>query len=150
MKLKVKRLTPSAKLPTKAYDTDSGYDIYAQTVVDMEDNGIPQFKVFTGIAVQPESGYYTEVVPRSSINKKYLQLANSVGIIDETYTGEIILHFNKLFIPDLQSFPVDQTIKFGEKIAQLIIRKRYEAEIEEVSELTDTQRGSKGFGSSGV
>lgn len=146
MKLKIKRLRDNAKLPNKAYDTDTGYDVYASKVeYDLEKRRI---FVFTGIAVEPEPDFYVEVFPRSSVYNKKAQLANSVGVIDFSYRGEVILVFDMLDSSFTSLWKPDE-IKVGEKIAQLIIRKRYDADIEEVDDLSSTSRGEKGFGSSG-
>jgi len=148
--IKIKRLTPTAKIPSRAFVTDTGYDVYADRLEFGLHNN--QIIVHTGIAVQPEPGYYVEVYPRSSVAKKYAQLANSVGIIDETYTGEIILVFNG--IPEHMSsdgvfYSKHFGISVGEKIAQLIVRKRIDADFIEVDELGWTPRGDGGFGSTG-
>ncbi len=153
-KLKVKRLSDTAKLPERAHSDDSGYDIFADKV----QHSLTQIKVFTGIALQPEEGYYTEVVPRSSISKKKLQLANSFGVIDYAYRGEVILVFNKMpfvnyagectvpITPGTSTYP-DYDIKEGEKIAQLIVRKREDVEIVEAASLDVTARNDGSFGS---
>lgn len=154
IKFKVKRLTPTAKLPVKSHSNDTGYDIFADRV---EDAG-HQIKIYTGLAVQPSPNYYLEIFPRSSIYKKYLQLANSVAVIDYDYRGEIILIFNKIPIaiggggissPYLEYPSYCNNIEDGEKIAQLVVRWRFDAEWEEVEELEDTARGDGGFGSTG-
>jgi dUTP pyrophosphatase len=150
MNIKIQRITPTAKIPTRTHPSDTGYDLYADKV---EYTDCPhQLTVYTGIAVQPEPGYYVEVYPRSSVGKKFIQLANSVGIIDETYTGQIILKFN--MIPDSIDFgrnvlwyPPAASIKVGEKIAQMVVRKRIDADFIEVSYLDNTVRGEGGFGS---
>ena len=152
MDIKIQRITPTAKIPTRTHDTDTGYDLY----VDSTELSLQpaQFTIHTGIAVQPEAGYYVEIYPRSSICKKYMQLANSVGIIDETYTGEIILKFNLL--PEYAD-RLNQTgfryphakVEVGEKIAQMVVRKRIDADFIEVSYLDNTMRGEGGFGSTG-
>jgi dUTP pyrophosphatase len=143
-KIKVKRVRPNAKLPHRTYHSDAGYDVFASFVTETD----TQVEVQLGIAVQPEEGYYIEVVPRSSISKKRLQLANSVGIIDPTYRGEIIMVFNKIF-HESGFFEGDFSVKIGEKIGQLIIRKQELVEFEEVKELDETVRGHLGFGSTG-
>lgn len=153
MDIKIQRITKTAKIPTRAHDTDTGYDLYADKVEYTDCP--PQITVYTGIAVQPEPGYYVEVYPRSSVSKKCIQLANSVGIIDETYTGQIILKFN--MIPDhidnsdsaTLLYPVEAQIAVGEKIAQMVVRKRIDADFIEVSYLDNTVRGEGGFGSTG-
>ena len=157
MEIKIQLLTPTAKIPTRTYSTDTGYDIYADSVEYI--SSPPQIKVYTGIAVQPEPGYYVEIYPRSSLAKKFVQLANSVGIIDETYTGQIIIVFNK--IPssvnrlDMNlgnrglNYPAVASVEVGEKIAQMVVRKRIDAEFTKVDALDKTLRGAGGFGSTG-
>ena len=153
-KFKVKRLTPTAKLPEKTHATDTGWDLF----VDRVENGPgrEQLTVYTGLAIQPDPGFYAQIYPRSSVAKKKLQLANSVGIIDEDYRGEIRLVFNK--IPDgaggydggyYLTYPLDCHIAKGEKIAQLVVCWRFDTEWEEVTDLGDTARGAGGFGSTG-
>lgn len=139
-KFKVKRLTSTARLPERTHDTDTGYDLFADRV---ETTG-KLVTVYTGIAIQPEQGFYCEVVPRSSISKKYMSLANSVGVIDYSYRGEIILKFYRHIDEFLAT-----NVEVGEKIAQLIVRWRFDAEWEEVDNLDETARGAGGFGSTG-
>jgi len=136
--LKVKKLYPDSKTPTKTNDSDVGLDLY---VHHFEDCGT-FVKVFTGIAVQPESGYYSELVARSSIYKKGLVLHNCIGIIDRDYTGEIIGVFYKT--KDFKG------IEVGERLLQLIGREQLFFRTEVVEELSDTSRGAGGFGSTGV
>ena len=93
----------------------------------------------TGIAVCPPDGYYTEVVPRSSLTKTGYMLANSVGIIDSSYRGSI-----KVVVSGDNSLD-DLTLPF--KGFQLILRKLEEVEVVEVDDLDDTVRGDGGFGS---
>lgn len=154
VKIKFARFTERAKMPTKNKSTDVGYDIYAIQTEHTDENRT-QIKVYTGIGVQPEKGYYVEVLPRSSIYKKHLQLANSCAIIDPDYTGEIILIFNKIPTESVSAYGGSLAysnacfIKPGEKIAQIIVRKCIDAKWEEVNKLDKTERGSNGFGSSG-
>jgi dUTP pyrophosphatase len=139
-------------MPEKTHVSDTGYDIFCDRV---EDTG-SQIKVYTGLAIQPPPAYYIEIFPRSSIYKKYLQLANSVAIIDYDYRGEIILIFNKIPLdikadiggcyPDLV---YNSKIEVGEKIAQMVIRWRFDGDFIEVKELEESIRGSGGFGSTG-
>lgn len=161
LKVKVLILDEKAAMPVRAHDTDSGYDLKMIEVSKIKDD-VVFFR--TGIAVQPPAGYYFEVFPRSSISKLPLELANSIGVIDETYTGEIIIPVRFL----------NPTIESGEKkytdgivnnkvhtigqaanivlvnrpvLFQMILRKRYDAEFEQVDSLTETERGDGGFGS---
>ena len=148
---KVKRLSDTAKLPEKTHVNDTGYDIFADRV---EDNG-KQIKVYTGLAIQPATNYYIEVFPRSSIYKKHLQLANSVAVIDYDYRGEIILIFNKIPVAcgshaefgEYLTYSKNSIINEGEKIAQMVVRWRFDVDWQEVDELNNTARGEGGFGS---
>lgn len=133
--IKIKKIRPNATLPMKMGMGNSGYDISAAYI---EDCG-SYIKVFTGISAQCPVGTYLELYPRSSIYKKGLNLANSIGVIDNSYRGEIIAIFNKLdkYVP----------IDIGERIGQLIPRQYKVAKFVEVEELDETQRGEGGFGS---
>lgn len=148
--IKIQKITPTAKIPTRAHPTDTGYDLFVDRVEFGLHNN--QLVVYTGIAVQPEPGYYVEIFPRSSISKKYAQLANSVGIIDESYTGEIILVFNGIpeqQLSDGKLYSNHFGIAVGEKIAQMVVRQRLDADFLEVNYLDNTVRGSGSFGSTG-
>lgn len=135
----VKKVRDNAVIPYKAKMGDIGYDL---TVASLEEeNGL--IKVYTGIAVQPEPGWYFELYPRSSIANRGLMVANSVGIIDNGYTGEISVVFYKTenYIKKLE---------IGERIAQLIPRRYTVVTIKVVDEfLETTERGSGGYGSTG-
>jgi dUTP pyrophosphatase len=139
MDIKIQRITKTAKLPTRSYSADTGYDIYVDSYEF--DNETNILTIYTGIAIQPDPGFYCEVFPRSSVYKHNMSLANSVGVIDENYTGQIILKFY------YHKFPPDVVV--GEKIAQLVVRQRIDANFIEVSYLDNTIRGDGGFGSTG-
>lgn len=83
LNIKIKKVTPTAQLPTKAHATDAGYDLYADTC-SIED-GVACYG--TGVAVEIPQGYVGLVFPRSSICNYHLQLSNSVGVIDSGYRG---------------------------------------------------------------
>ena len=142
-RLLFKKTENDAVIPTKAHPSDTGYDL---TLIGVsKDMSIPGFeqKIImydTGIAVCPPDGYYTEVVPRSSLTKTGYMLANSVGIIDSTYRGSI-----KVVVSGDNSLD-DLSLPF--KGFQLILRKLEEADVVEVDDLDDTVRGDGGFGSS--
>lgn len=142
-RIRIKKLRANSILPTKAFDTDVGYDLYASTIKHDFLHG--QIVIGTGVAIQPESGYYVELMPRSSIHKYKLQLANSIGVIDPTYTGELILVFDYLGEGKLIDI-----LSEGDRVAQLVVRKQHTAEFEEVKELSMTLREDGGFGSTGV
>ena len=142
LKLRVKKCDPDAVIPTKAHPSDTGYDLTLIRVSkDMSRAGQTIIMFDTGIAVCPPDGYYTEVVPRSSLSKTGYMLANSVGIIDASYRGSI-----KVVVSGDNSLD-DLTLPF--KGFQLILRKLEEADVVEVDDLDATVRGDGGFGSSG-
>jgi dUTP pyrophosphatase len=135
--IKIKKLYENSQSPIKSKVGDAGYDLMASSVEDLGD----RLKVGTGLSVQPASGWYCEVYGRSSNVKKGLMLMNSVGIIDNGYTGEIFCIFYKT--------RKDSSVNIGDRIAQLIPKQYAMVEFEEVEDLDDTQRGTGGFGSTG-
>lgn len=141
LKIKVKRLVKHAFLPEYAKDGDAGMDLVA---IDSYKNHDYKFIEYgTGIAVEIPEGYVGLIYPRSSISKTSHTLANSVGVIDSGYTGEIKLRMR--YVEERE----DMEYTFGDRIGQLIIMPIPTIEIEEVEELKETKRGSSGFGSSG-
>lgn len=153
MNVKVKKLHNDAVIPMRAKDTDAGYDLVA--IDDGEivysgdkniDNHILYIQFRTGLAIEPEPGYHTEIVPRSSITKHHYVLGNSIGIVDEGYRGELLVRFKPTMSVDNMFF---QKYKKGDRIAQLVIRKTETANFEWADELKDSSRGEGGFGSSG-
>ena len=130
-------LEENAVLPSKVHETDTGYDVTLIRHIKYE-NGVDFYS--TGIRVAPPEGFYFELVPRSSLSKLNYSLANSIGIIDFTYRGEIIVALRKMndSVPDLE-LPC--------RCCQLILRKRYSTQFEVVQTLDDTVRGDGGFGS---
>lgn len=139
MQVKIKRLSDKATLPTKAHATDAGYDLYAaSSSVDKDYNIV----YGTGVAVEIPTGYVGLVFPRSSIASKDIMLSNSVGVIDSGYRGEIMAKFKRV-TGELDSYQV------GDRIAQLIIIPYPEVTFVEVDELSESDRGEGGYGSSG-
>lgn len=139
--IKIKKLHKDAVIPTQAKNGDAGFDLTAidDGINDCEGRYI---EYDTGIAIQPPEGYHTEIFPRSSISKYGLFLANSIGLVDNGYRNSIKLRFKKLA-------KGNEYVK-GDKIGQLVIRKTENIEFIEVDELSETERGDGGFGSSGV
>lgn len=136
---KFKKTYENAVTPTKNLPTDSGYDL--TLIKKVKQVGKLEY-YSTGICVEPSNGYYFELFPRSSIGKSGYILANSVGVIDYEYRGEImacLIKFDET-VEDLQ-LPI--------RLLQLIPKKIIDIEMKEVNELTDTSRGNSGFGSSG-
>lgn len=139
MQLYYKKTDNRAVTPKKAYDSDVGYDLVAIDVFKRLENGTILLE--TGIAVKPDNGYYTEILPRSSITKTGWILANSVGVIDPSFRNSL-----KIAI-----MPVSNNSDFNfEELKnkfQLVIRKLEDSDLVEVDDLDTTERGTGGFGS---
>ena len=138
IKLKIKKLNDRAKIPNYAKKGDAGIDLVATTTMS---NGC-FIEYGTDLAMEIPEGYVGYIFPRSSISKTDHYLRNSVGVIDSGYRGEIKI---RMSVPALGS----KNYKNGDKIAQLIIMKLPWVDIEEVEELSETDRGEGGFGSTG-
>ena len=135
--VRFKKLYEDAVAPSYAKNGDAGLDLTA-THMTWEENFI---EYGTGIAVEIPEGYVGLVFPRSSVSKKEnFYLKNSVGVIDSGYRGEIKLRFNQS----------DSHYQAGEKIGQLIIIPYPTIYLEQVEELSSTERGEGGFGSTGI
>jgi dUTP pyrophosphatase len=139
MQVKIKRLKSNAVIPTYAKEGDAGMDLVATEIIK---DTPEQITYGTGIAMEIRDGFVGLVFPRSSIRKTGLQLSNSVGVIDSGYRGELQATFNKVF-------GGDNFYKVGDRIAQIIIIPYPQIEFEEVEELSDSERGEGGFGSTG-
>lgn len=139
MQVKFKKLHKNAVIPSYATAGDAGLDIVA---VDLMDS-IEQVVYMTGIAVEIPEGHVGLLFPRSSIRKYQLSLSNSVGVIDSGYRGEVQFTFNKT------AGPASYKYKIGERIGQLMIIPYPIIEAVEVDELSDSERGEGGFGSTG-
>ena len=150
MKVKIKKLYGDSILPTKAHATDAGYDLYAHSK-SYDDNGNVVYG--SGVAMEIPQGYVGLVFPRSSNAKKDLILSNSVGVIDSGFRGEILFKFkpsNVIEKPDLAYIPESiSKYEIGERIGQIIIMPYPDVEFVEVKELSDSERGDGGYGSSG-
>ena len=150
MKVKIKKLKPNAVIPTYAKAGDAGMDVVATEILkDTPD----QITYGMGIALEIPEGFVGLVFPRSSIRKTGLQLSNSVGVIDSGYRGEIQATFNKIFgsegMYDEAKIPTTEFYKVGDRIAQIMIIPHPTIEFNEVDELSDSERGEGGFGSTG-
>jgi len=140
MELKVKKLLKEAKLPVRKREGDAGLDLYS--VEDVNLNPGEWKAISTGIAVEIPKGYVGLIKDRSGLALKYA-LHCLAGVIDENYRGEI-----KVVVINLGREKV--FIQKGTRIAQLLLVPYLKVEPVEVEELSDTERGEKGFGSSGV
>lgn len=142
MKVKTRIIDKSIKTPTLQYakNGDAGIDLTA-TSIWYDENRNVCYGTNRGFEI-PE-GYVGLVFPRSSNAKKDLLLSNSVGVIDSGYRGEVTFKFK----PVLHSV---HTYSIGDRIGQIIIMPYPQIEFEEVDELSETDRGNGGFGSTGV
>lgn len=140
MEVKIKKLHNDAIIPTYAKNGDAGMDL---TCVEMESIDYDLIKYKTGISVEIPKGYVGLCFPRSSVYKTGQMLSNCVGVIDSGYRGEISFNY----------YNVDSDIKgmygVGDRIGQLIIIPYSQIEFKEVDELSETERGEGGFGSTG-
>lgn len=146
-KLKVKKLTSTAKLPQKAHVTDAGFDIFADEDVVLTNNNTTV--VSTGLSIEIPDGYYGELKGRSGLTVKTLFRVHT-GTIDSDYRGELGVMCYQSYSDDSKAIKRSYTIHKGDKIAQLIILPLPEFEVEEVDELSNTERGEGGFGSTGT
>ena len=135
----VKKTKLNAVLPSKSHENDTGYDL---TVVDIVKETGNVILYGTGLQIRPPKGHYFELVPRSSIIKTGYIQANSIGVIDYGYRGEIMVPLLKV---DREANDLDLPFRIG----QLVLRKLLHCKMCEVDDLEETERGSAGFGSTG-
>lgn len=143
MKVLFKKLKKQAVTPSYAKDGDAGLDITAisRDIVITEDYEYIEYG--TGLAFEIPVGHVGLLFPRSSVSKKDMFLSNAVGVIDSGYRGEVTFRFKRL--------AWDSTLyNVGEKIGQLVILPYPQIQLEQVKELSDTERGANGYGSSGL
>ena len=143
-KILIKKLSKTAIIPKYETQGASGVDISANINEDLTLATNESILVPTGIAVSIPQGFEIQIRPRSGLAaKKGISVLNTPGTIDADYRGEIkvilINHGNESFI-----------IRNGDRIAQMVVCPIVQAKFEQVDELSDTERGSGGFGSTGV
>lgn len=136
----VKLLNEYAQLPTRGSNDAAGLDLYCPFHIKVPADS--QKKIPLGIAVEIPKGHMGLLVPRSSMSKTPLRCANSVGIIDADYRGELSIAYENISCSDY-------TIFRGERIAQLIIVPIAVVDVEEAQTLSETERGDGGYGSTG-
>ena len=144
MKVKFKKLSPVATVPTYGSPYAAGADLYAcidePAVIKAGETKL----IKTGIAMELPVGYAAFIYARSGLaSKRGLAPANKVGVVDCDYRGEIMVALHN-------HSGADQSIEPQERIAQLVIAPYITAEFEETDELSDTVRGEGGFGSTGT
>lgn len=146
MNIKVKRMNKEAKLPTRGSEKAAAYDVYAclpdkNALVTIMPH--QTMLIGTGLRMAPPEGFYVGVYARSGLSSKEgLRPANCVGVIDEDYRGEYLVAVHN-------DSEVTRSIRHGDRIAQILLQKRYDMDFEEVDELDTTGRGDGGFGSTG-
>lgn len=144
MEVNIKLLNENAKVPTRGSEYAAGYDLYAATTDDVDIAPHSTVKIGTGISVELPNGTFGAIFARSGLaTKKGLRPANCVGVCDSDYRGEYIVAIHN----DTDEM---MTIAAGERIAQLIVMPFVAVEFNTVEELTETQRGDGGFGSTGT
>ena len=169
LKVKIKKLHKDAVIPNYAHDTDCGMDLTAVSkTIDEYGNMVYGF----GLAFEIPEGYAGFIFPRSSNHKSRMLLTNSVGVIDSGYRGEITAKFaqrtsfglpekflqrikylltGKMGMCKLSSYDAANmnNYKIGDRVAQMVILPYPKVEFVEVDELSNTERGTGGYGSTG-
>ncbi len=138
MKIKIKRMNPEAKLPSYAHPGDVGLDMYALEGMTVKPG--EHVRIWNGFALEFPTGFAAIVKDKSSISKAGLHTMG--GVFDAGYRGEYNVHLVNLS-------DKEYTIEKGDKVGQLVIFPVAIAELEEVDELSDSSRGTGGFGSTG-
>lgn len=166
MKVRIKRLSEKAVVPKKAHESDAGFDLVATRIFFDKDGNLCYG---TDLAFEIPVGYVGYVFPRSSNSKKDLIMSNCVGVVDAGYRGEVTFKFRPLLA--FNPFESNEQIwrnaginyageilkdnlnaivyNIGDRIGQLIIMPIPEIEFEEADELSETDRGEGGYGSTG-
>ena len=143
-KVNIKKIDDRAVIPSLGSEYAAGADLYAVLDEDLTIKAHETVLVHTGLAMEIPVGYAGMIFARSGLATKMgLAPANKVGVVDADYRGEVMValhnHTNE-----------DKTISHGERIAQMVIMPYFKAEFTEVEELSDTERGTGGFGSTGT
>lgn len=144
MQLKIKKLSDKAVMPVRAHLSDAGFDLTATSITtNINECGQLMLIYHTDIAVEIPEGHVGLLFPRSSIYKKSLAQTNSVGVIDSGYRGEIMVVFKTT------TDVIPAVYKEGERFAQLVIVPIPTLDLVEVETLSEGDRDTDGFGSTG-
>jgi len=155
MNIKIKKLHPDAVIPSYATSGSAGMDVTAIAIENKED--YVEYK--TGLSFELPEGYVMLIFPRSSNSKKDLLLCNSVGVLDSDYRGELLFRYKRILRPEVvvdeqnqQStwLNCNQQYTIGDKIGQIIIVPYPMISFDEVDNLSDSERGEGGFGSTDI
>ena len=144
LKIKIKKLVNNAVIPTYSEEGDAGMDLVA-TSKWYDNNGNTCYG--TGLSFEIPEGYVGLLFPRSSNAKKDLLLSNSVGVLDSGYRGEVMFKFKSTLWQG--SYGFGYSYEIGDRIGQIIILPYPQIEFEEAEELSETERNTGGFGSTG-
>ena len=137
IELKIKKLHNEAVIPQYAKAGDAGMDLTA-TEKSYDANGNTVYNL--GIALEIPEGFVGLIFPRSSNSKQDLLLSNSVGVIDSGYRGELMVKYKRIGLTEYDK---------GDRVAQLVIVELPKVTVTEVQELSSSERGEGGFGSTG-
>jgi dUTP pyrophosphatase len=140
MQVKIKKLNKDAVIPKYATQNDAGLDLVSTSIIEHTPTKITYG---LGVALEIPEGFVGLIFPRSSVRNTDLQLSNSVGVIDSGYRGELQATFRKTLGVESKVYEI------GDRIAQIIIIPYPPIEFQEVEELSNTERGEGGFGSTG-
>lgn len=143
MNVKVKKLTPTAIIPERGSRFSAGYDLSADIGENILIRPQETVKIPTGLSFEVPEGYFGGIYARSGLaTKQGLRPANAVGIADSDYRGEYIVALHN-------DSNTTRIIEPGQRIAQVVFQPYLMCELEETDDLTETQRGDGGFGSTG-
>lgn len=144
MQIKIKKLTETAIIPTRATQGSAGYDLYADIIEPVVIAPGETKKIGTGVAITPPDGTFGAIFARSGMaTKRGLRPANCVGVADEDYTGEYIVALHN-------DSAETKIVEPKERIAQLVFISYMSGDFLEVDSLDRTERSSGGFGSTGI
>lgn len=145
MNVKIKKIHPDAKVPVYGSKGAACFDLYAARIIDIADDIELTVTYGTGLQFEVPEGHVMMIYSRSGHGFKHgITLVNNTGVIDADYRGEVCVKLRKTRI-DMYGIP-----DVGERIAQAMILPVEQVAFEEVDELSNTERGEGGFGSTGV
>lgn len=136
MKVKIKKIHPEAVIPKYAKEGDAAMDVHA--IYKKITSKFVEYG--TGLTFEVPRGHVMLIFPRSSVTNKDLMMKNSVGVLDSGYRGELIIRFSKVG---------EEDYGIGDRVGQIIILPYPKIELEEVQELSESERGIGGWGSTG-
>lgn len=146
MKVKIKKLNENAVIPAYATDGSAGMDITSTSKCYDKDNNVVYG---CGLAFEIPKGYVGLLFPRSSNAKKDLLLSNSVGCLDSDFRGEVLFKFKRIKKGLFSWFKKSKEYEIGDRIGQIVIIKHPVIEFVESEELSETERGTGGYGHTG-